>query len=157
MRKVRDAGRVRLGLRSTHDIRSIVRRRVRWVAASLLLVVAAVLLAPVGLVIGGALAGELTIEATSVAADTVSDTVAATAAEFRVDESGAATYSIPIYGVRGFLRLGEEQISPNPSLKKRGIYLPSKNSSGSSTRARHARSLCSAPSKRRVTQWRPGV
>ncbi|MCC8361834.1 FG-GAP-like repeat-containing protein [Lysobacter sp. A6] len=34
-------------------------------------------------------------------ADTVSDTVGATAAQFRVDESGAATYSIPIYTVPG--------------------------------------------------------
>lgn len=33
--------------------------------------------------------------------DLLSDVVAATAAEFRVDESGAATYSIPLYGVPG--------------------------------------------------------
>lgn len=38
---------------------------------------------------------------TSVVPDAASDRVAATAAEFRVDESGAATYSIPLYGVPG--------------------------------------------------------
>ena len=38
---------------------------------------------------------------TTVTPDTVSDQVAATAAEFRVDESGAATYSIPIYTAPG--------------------------------------------------------
>lgn len=37
----------------------------------------------------------------AVVPDPVSDQVAATAAEFRVDESGAATYSIPLYGVPG--------------------------------------------------------
>ncbi|NZA25048.1 VCBS repeat-containing protein [Luteimonas sp. SJ-92] len=38
---------------------------------------------------------------TAIVADSLSDEVAATAAEFRVDESGAATYSVPIYGVPG--------------------------------------------------------
>lgn len=33
--------------------------------------------------------------------ETASDRVAATAAEFRVDESGAATYSVPLYGAPG--------------------------------------------------------
>lgn len=37
----------------------------------------------------------------SVTPDTTSDQVAATAAEFRVDESGAATYSVPLYTVPG--------------------------------------------------------
>ena len=37
----------------------------------------------------------------SVSADTISDQVSATAGEFRVDESGAATYSVPIYVVPG--------------------------------------------------------
>lgn len=36
-----------------------------------------------------------------VAPDPLSDAVSATAAEFRVDESGAATYSIPLYAVPG--------------------------------------------------------
>ncbi|MBB3343133.1 FG-GAP-like repeat-containing protein [Luteimonas sp. RC10] len=39
--------------------------------------------------------------ATDVVAEIASDSVAATAAEFRVDESGAATYSIPLYTVPG--------------------------------------------------------
>ncbi|MDH5824924.1 FG-GAP-like repeat-containing protein [Luteimonas sp. RD2P54] len=38
---------------------------------------------------------------TAIVADSDSDEVAATAAEFRVDESGAATYSVPIYAVPG--------------------------------------------------------
>lgn len=39
--------------------------------------------------------------ASSIAPDSASDGVGATAAEFRVDESGAATYSIALYGVPG--------------------------------------------------------
>lgn len=37
----------------------------------------------------------------SMSPDTVSDQVSATAGEFRVDESGAATYSVPLYVVPG--------------------------------------------------------
>lgn len=37
----------------------------------------------------------------SVTPDTISDQVSATAGEFRVDESGAATYSVPLYVVPG--------------------------------------------------------
>lgn len=49
-----------------------------------------------GPVLGGPLPPELLVEP-----DPVSDSVAATAAEFRVDESGAATYTIPLYTVPG--------------------------------------------------------
>lgn len=45
---------------------------------------------------GGNLPSELLV-----APDPASDAVSATAAEFRVDESGAATYSIPLYAVPG--------------------------------------------------------
>ncbi len=72
-----------------------------WIAGMFLLVVA-ILCVPAGGWLASALAdvggGGA---ATAVVPDTVSDAVAATAAEFRVDESGAATYSIPIYGVPG--------------------------------------------------------
>ena len=71
-------------------------------AAALFLLVIAILIAPLGALVidagadtggGGA--------STTVTPDAVSDSVAATAAEFRVDESGSATYSIPLYGVPG--------------------------------------------------------
>ena len=73
-------------------------------AAVLLLLVVGCLAAPIGIVIS-----EVWAQATGgrqpprllVAADPLSDAVAATPAEFRVDESGAATYSIPIYVVPG--------------------------------------------------------
>jgi RHS repeat-associated protein len=63
-----------------------------------------VLSALVPVVLGGWLAMADTgggTPSTTVVPDPVSDAVAATAAEFRVDESGAATYSIPIYTVPG--------------------------------------------------------
>ncbi|RNF85293.1 hypothetical protein EER27_05890 [Lysobacter psychrotolerans] len=41
------------------------------------------------------------MDATVVVPDTASDVVAATAAEFRVDESGSATYSVALYAVPG--------------------------------------------------------
>lgn len=71
-------------------------------AAALLLVVIAILLYPIGIIVesAGADTGGGT-PSTSVVPDAVSDSVAATPAEFRVDESGAATYSIPIYTVPG--------------------------------------------------------
>lgn len=73
-------------------------------AGFLLSVVALVILTPVGLhvaavvaqVTGGPLPPQLLV-----AADPISDSVTATSAEFRVDESGSATYQIPIYVVPG--------------------------------------------------------
>jgi RHS repeat-associated protein len=78
--------------------------RVSVSAAALLMLVAAILVFPLGAIIanvvaattGGNLAPRLLI-----APDPASDAVSATAAEFRVDESGAATYSIPLYAVPG--------------------------------------------------------
>jgi RHS repeat-associated protein len=72
----------------------------RVVALVLFALVSIIMLAS-GVLIAGAIAQVFTAEATAVSADTASDTVAATAAEFRVDESGAATYSIALYGVPG--------------------------------------------------------
>lgn len=78
--------------------------RVSPFAATLFLLVATCLLLPVGALIADSIAigtgGSLPPEPV-VVSDPLSDTVAATAAEFRVDESGAATYSIPIYTVPG--------------------------------------------------------
>lgn len=73
-------------------------------AAALLLLVASLILAPLGFfafeviarVTGGNLPPRLLV-----AADPLSDAVSATGAEFRVDESGAATYSVPLYTVPG--------------------------------------------------------
>lgn len=71
-------------------------------AAGLFVVVVSLILVPMGAWVRDALADSGGGAAsTSVTPDIVSDMVAATAAEFRVDESGAATYSIPIYGVPG--------------------------------------------------------
>lgn len=70
-------------------------------AAALFLLVASILTAPVGLLIVNATADTQTMTVTAVVPDAASDRVAATAAEFRVDESGAATYSIPLYTVPG--------------------------------------------------------
>lgn len=71
-------------------------------AAALFLLVAAILIAPIGAIVIDAIADTGGGSAsTSVLPDTISDTVAATAAEFRVDESGSTTYSIPLYGVPG--------------------------------------------------------
>jgi len=70
-------------------------------AAALFTLVAAILLAPVGLMIADATADAQAMAVTAVSPDIASDQVAATAAEFRVDESGAATYSIPLYTVPG--------------------------------------------------------
>ena len=81
-----------------------VETRMSRTAAALLLVVFACLLAPVGIVVS-----EVVAQATGgrqpprllVSPDPLSDAVAATPAEFRVDESGAATYSVPIFVVPG--------------------------------------------------------
>ncbi|HWU70722.1 MAG TPA: FG-GAP-like repeat-containing protein, partial [Pseudoxanthomonas sp.] len=71
-------------------------------AGSLLLLIAPLLAIPVSLWVADAIADTGGGAAsTAVTPDVVSDAVAATAAEFRVDESGAATYSIPIYAVPG--------------------------------------------------------
>ena len=70
-------------------------------AAGLLLLVVSVLLLPIGVVLRDSLAGSPAANGFSIAADTVSDSVAATLAQFRVAESGAATYSIPLFAVSG--------------------------------------------------------
>ena len=76
--------------------------RMPALAGGLLLLVASLLAVPVSLWVANAIAdtGGGTAS-TAVTPDVISDSVGATAAEFRVDESGAATYSIPIYGVPG--------------------------------------------------------
>src|SRR5687768_7892548 len=80
-------------------------RRVSIVGALLFSLVIACLLMPVGLIVWSAIADPVTggpnPAVPVVTPDSISDTVAATPAEFRVDESGAATYSIPIYAVPG--------------------------------------------------------
>lgn len=78
--------------------------RTSGAASALLALVALVILFPLGAIIttvvaqtmGGNLPPQVLISA-----DPLSDGVSATAAEFRVDESGAATYSIPLYLVPG--------------------------------------------------------
>lgn len=71
-------------------------------AAALFLLVIAILTAPLGALVLDAVADTGGGAAsTTVTPDPVSDSVAATAAEFRVDESGSAAYSIPLYGVPG--------------------------------------------------------
>ncbi len=76
--------------------------RTSRLAAALLFCVLACLLLPVGVVIRGSLASSqmVTIQ-NMIAPDEASDRVAATAAEFRVSESGAATYSIPLFTAPG--------------------------------------------------------
>lgn len=78
------------------------RARMPKAAIALLTIVGLLLLVQLGVVIQRAWAdtggGSASI---SVTPDTASDQVAATAAEFRVDESGAATYSVPLYTVPG--------------------------------------------------------
>ena len=70
-------------------------------AAGLLLLVVSVLLLPIGVVLRDSIAGSPAANGFSIAADTVSDSVAATSAQFRVAESGAATYAIPLFAVSG--------------------------------------------------------
>ena len=76
-------------------------RRPSVIAALLLVLVVAVLLLPVGIILRQSLAGVPAAGGFSIAVDTVSDSVAATPASFRVDESGAATYSLPLFTVSG--------------------------------------------------------
>jgi RHS repeat-associated protein len=74
-------------------------------AAALFLLVVSFLIAPLGALVANVTAGPPTggtlPPQVLVAPDPLSDAVAATAAEFRVDESGAATYSVPLYAVPG--------------------------------------------------------
>jgi hypothetical protein len=83
----------------------VAHRRVSILGATLFSIVIACLLMPVGIIVLSSFADPLNRASTPpvpvVAPDPISDMVAATAAEFRVDESGAATYSIPIYAVPG--------------------------------------------------------
>lgn len=74
-------------------------------AVALLALVGTVFLTQLGVVITGVIAAPSMSDPSRpellIGPDAVSDRVAATAAEFRVDESGAATYSIPLYGAPG--------------------------------------------------------
>ena len=78
--------------------------RISYSAAALFLLVVALLIAPLGALVSQVIAqtmGGNQPPRLLVAADPLSDAVSATAAEFRVDESGAATYSVPLYTVPG--------------------------------------------------------
>lgn len=75
--------------------------RVTVAAAWLLSLVVAILLLPVGIVLRNTMAGTPAAGTFTVTPDSLSDAVAATAAEFRVDESGAATYAIPLFTAPG--------------------------------------------------------
>lgn len=70
-------------------------------AAAALIAIIALLLLPVGAIVQQSIAGSPAATAFAMPADTVSDSVAATAAEFRVDESGAAAYAIPLFTAPG--------------------------------------------------------
>lgn len=71
-------------------------------AAALLVVIVAILLLPVGIVIRTGLASSPGEPLSSIIPpDELSDRVAAIAAEFRVGESGASTYSIPLLTAAG--------------------------------------------------------
>ncbi len=83
---------------------NIASSRLSYSAAALFLLVIAILTAPFGALVVNVIAavtGGSSPPRLLVAADPLSDAVSATAAEFRVDESGQATYSIPIYAVPG--------------------------------------------------------
>ena len=78
--------------------------RVSRLGAGLLLLVCFCLLLPSGAPVTNVNASARAdhgVGRASIPLDVVSDTVGATAAEFRVDESGAATYSVPLYAVPG--------------------------------------------------------
>jgi RHS repeat-associated protein len=78
--------------------------RLSYSAAALFLLVVALLIAPIGALVVHAVAavtGGNQGARVLVAPDPLSDSVSATAAEFRVDESGQATYSVPLYTVPG--------------------------------------------------------
>jgi len=90
---------VNLGDNMTH-----VEIRTSRTAAALFLLVLAILLAPVGIIFSQVWAQMTAYSGPGVlviSPDPISDAVAATPAEFRVDESGAATYSVPIFVVPG--------------------------------------------------------
>ncbi len=71
-------------------------------AAALLIVIVSILLLPIGIVIRTGLASSPGEPLSSVIApDELSDSVAAIAAEFRVGESGASTYAIPLLTTAG--------------------------------------------------------
>lgn len=81
-----------------------VETRTSRMAAALLFTVLALLLAPVGIVVTQVVAqstGGPGQPQVLVHLDPISDAVAATPAEFRVDESGAATYTVPLFTVPG--------------------------------------------------------
>lgn len=69
--------------------------------AAAILAVSAVLLLPVGFILRPSVAGAPAASGFSVTPDTLSDSVSATSASFRIDESGAATYSIPLFTAPG--------------------------------------------------------
>ncbi|HCF2456845.1 TPA: VCBS repeat-containing protein [Pseudomonas aeruginosa] len=74
------------------------------VVRGLSLVVAGLVLGSLGLTVAQVVAqvtGGTLPPGVVVYADPISDAVSATAAEFRVDESGAATYDVPLYAVPG--------------------------------------------------------
>ncbi|MCR6627707.1 MAG: hypothetical protein NVV67_16020 [Pseudoxanthomonas sp.] len=93
-------------------------------AAALLLLIASVILAPLGMfafeVVAQVMGGNNPPRAL-VSPDPLSDSVSATAAEFRVDEAGAATYTVPLYTVPG-----TAGVAPSVSLKysSQGGYGP---------------------------------
>ncbi|QLQ29161.1 MAG: hypothetical protein HZT39_13785 [Pseudoxanthomonas sp.] len=84
-------------------------------AAALLLLIASVILAPLGMfafeVVAQVMGGN-NPPRVLVSPDPLSDSVSATAAEFRVDEAGAATYTVPLYTVPG-----TAGVAPSVSLK----------------------------------------
>ena len=97
------AGRVRglsQGLRGERVDENVVERAPRG-AMALFGVVLCCVLFQVGLLVNSVLADTPGNGTPINTTDPDSDKVGATAAEFRVDESGAATYSIPIYAVPG--------------------------------------------------------
>ncbi|QND81034.1 VCBS repeat-containing protein [Pseudoxanthomonas mexicana] len=93
-------------------------------AAALLLLIASVILAPLGMfafeVVAQVMGGN-NPPRVLVSPDPLSDSVSATAAEFRVDEAGAATYTVPLYTVPG-----TAGVAPSVSLKysSQGGYGP---------------------------------
>lgn len=83
------------------DFGSVPSRRVSVAAAVLLAAILSVLLFPIGVVLKESWAGMPLAGGFVVAADTLSDSVAATPGAFRVDETGSATYTIPLFTAPG--------------------------------------------------------
>lgn len=73
----------------------------RSLAAGLFLAVVSILLLPMGIVLRDGFAGTPAATGFVVTPDTLSDSVAATPGQFRVSESGAATYAMPLFTVPG--------------------------------------------------------